>query len=310
MARIQRTPNPPGTASPASSKADSAKTGAEASRRRENRTNGRPDQPHRNRALEPDRKEMGAFIRSMFKHATSGNYASLRSFRDDRRAAYKVSGVKLNGDLDVLIDKAMKDAGFAANDPGNIVFCPPIATFNNGRRAREVDLAEGLVLSVECDAHAKAAIEKLTALLGPPTVVVASGGQSMDPGTGELEPKLHGHYRLRTPARTQDELARLKRARELAARLVGSDPTSKTIVHPLRWPRSWHRKSAPRLCRIVSMTDTEIDLDEALKALEASEDNFTKYGDGTREPLDVEQKLSRCNSMGLKATASTIRRCG
>jgi hypothetical protein len=54
--------------------------------------------------------------------------------------------------------------------------------------------------------------------------------------------------------------------------LVGADPTNKTVVHPLRWPGSWHRKAEPpRLCRIERCDpDVEIDLDEALAALKAA----------------------------------------
>src|SRR5215472_8161248 len=36
--------------------------------------------------------------------------------------------------------------------------------------------------------------------LGPPTVIVASGGKWTDPATGQIFDKLHLHWRLRTPA--------------------------------------------------------------------------------------------------------------
>jgi hypothetical protein len=49
--------------------------------------------------------------------------------------------------------------------------------------------------------------------------------------------------------------------------LVGSDYTAVPLVHPLRWPGSWHRKTTPRLAVIVFESDNEIDLDEALGLL-------------------------------------------
>ena len=52
----------------------------------------------------------------------------------------------------------------------------------------------------------------------------------------------------------------------LATKLVGGDDTNKSIVHPIRWPGSWHRKRTPRLAKIVaSSDDNEIDLAEAVE---------------------------------------------
>jgi hypothetical protein len=73
------------------------------------------------------------------------------------------------------------------------------------------------------------------------------------------------------PAADKEQLAKLKRAREIACYLAGADPTTAPICHPLRWPGSWHRKNEPRPCEIIfdaSNFDHEIDLDEALKRLE------------------------------------------
>src|SRR5262249_52308014 len=129
-------------------------------------------------------------------------------------------------------------------------------------RANADNVAAGLVLSVECDANAQQAIEQLNRLLGAPTLVVASGGIEAD-GT----PKLHAHWRLRSPTLMEDDHAKLYLARQLACALMGGYHTSITLVHPLRWAGSWHRKSEPRMARIVGQTDNEIDLDHAYAAL-------------------------------------------
>lgn len=114
-------------------------------------------------------------------------------------------------------------------------------------------------------ACARSYLEKL---LGPATCIVASGGEWLNPETSEVEPKLHLHWRLNVPARGKDELAKLKQARSIACDIIGADPTTKPIVHPLRWPGSWHRKRTPKLVRIEDMDDDhEIDLDTALAAL-------------------------------------------
>ena len=65
----------------------------------------------------------------------------------------------------------------------------------------------------------------------------------------------------RRPA-TGKALAALKRARDLAAGLVGGDPSNKPVCHPIRWPGSWHRKAEPRLCEIEQVNaDVEIELE-------------------------------------------------
>ena len=101
-------------------------------------------------------------------------------------------------------------------------------------------------------------------------MVVASGGEWINPA-GEVQPKLHGHWRLSEPTRTAEEHGKLKAARRLATALVGGDATNIPVVHPIRWPGSVHRKGQPKLARIVGFhPDAEIDLGEALEALEAA----------------------------------------
>jgi Primase C terminal 2 (PriCT-2) len=87
--------------------------------------------------------------------------------------------------------------------------------------------------------------------------------------TGEVEDKLHLHWRLATPTKTPDEHAKLKEARALASAIAGADPSGVPINHPIRWPGSWHRKGRPKLCKIVDLnTEIEIeDLDAAIAAL-------------------------------------------
>ena len=65
----------------------------------------------------------------------------------------------------------------------------------------------------------------------------------------------------------------LKTARELAADIVGGDPSNVPVCHPIRWPGSWHRKNKdePTLCQIETLNpETEIDLASALRALRAA----------------------------------------
>jgi AAA domain len=217
--------------------------------------------------LEPDRDQIEIFVNAIFCHAGKRGFVAVRSFfEDEDLKPARISSAALTGGLSFLIDVAEDDARRAAQHPRPIVFCPPLAAFTNKDRAREQDIAEGLALSVECDELPREARAALEEILGPATVVVQSGGRWTN-GNGEADDKLHLHWRLAKPAR-DGELAKLKQARDLAARIVGGDPSNKPVCHPIRWPGSWHRKAEPRLCQIEKLdADREIDLDTALAAL-------------------------------------------
>ena len=101
--------------------------------------------------LEPDRDQLEIFVNAIFRHVKLG-YISLRAFYEGEDKPFRISPVQVvNGNLKFLIDVAEDDARRAAQFPKPVVFCPPLATFENKDRAREIDIAEGLALSVECD---------------------------------------------------------------------------------------------------------------------------------------------------------------
>jgi hypothetical protein len=222
-------------------------------------------------ALEPDRDQIEIFTDAIFRHAGSEGYISLRSFLNDNKVLKPIRTVKLKTATHrFLVDVAEDQARRAANNPEPAVFCPPLAVFNGKSewQTREGDLFKGIVLSVECDEQPDEARRALEEILGPATAVVRSGGQWIDPD-GAAHDKLHLHWRLSAPAMNGD-LPKLKRARQLAAAIVGGDPSNVPVVHCLRWPGSYHRKKAPRLCELVRVNpDVEIDLEAALAALEA-----------------------------------------
>ena len=221
--------------------------------------------------LEPNRDQIEIFVEGMLRYCGNDGVVSLRAFYEgDSTKPFRITPVSLKGGLPFLIEAAEDDARRAANDPKPVVFCPPIAVCAPNGKAREIDLLEAPAFSIELDQNPRAALEGLVRLLGFPTLVVRSGGEWTNPTTGEVEDKLHAHYRLKEPARGTD-IAKLKRARQLATAIVGGDPTNVPACHPIRWPGSWHRKATPKLCEIIGTEhlDNELDLDLALAALEA-----------------------------------------
>ena len=229
-------------------------------------TNPAADHPR----LEPDREQLRIFIETIFRHAGGKGFVSLRAFYEDPNdKRFRITPTGLSSDsLNFLIEAAEDDARRAAQEPRPMVFCPPLAVFSNDK-ARDIDVALGLVISVECDHHPKAARAKLEAILGPATVVVKSGGRWTN-GADVAEDKLHLHWVLTVPASEVASLHKLKQARILATRLVEGDASGTPISHCYRWPGSWHRKGEPRMTVIESVTDNEIDLDTALQKLKAA----------------------------------------
>jgi hypothetical protein len=240
--------------------------------------------------LQADRRQIERCVRSIFKNATYG-YISFRAFTQGSGSEPRGRslGVGKDGkrqfvwpsapiqDVDRVIKTATDMATWCATDDDRVVFAPPVCTLTNPASAATADIAEGVALSLECDGpddkhpnqkSPQEAQDILRIILGPPTVALASGTLWLDPNTGEEQPKWHLHYRLRVPTRDPDAHQRLREARNLAARLVGSDRTASSLVHPLRWPGSWNRKAEARMAQIIEVNEyVEIDLDETLDLL-------------------------------------------
>lgn len=62
----------------------------------------------------------------------------------------------------------------------------------------------------ECDHQPSEALVVLQGILGEATIVSASGGEWQEPETGEVQRKLHLHWRLNQPTRTPADHARLR----------------------------------------------------------------------------------------------------
>jgi hypothetical protein len=205
-----------------------------------------------------DSEQIKLFVEAIFPHLSEGQTVSLRSYAEGDGAdmPLDIKAVTVNGGgLEPLIKVAVDRAQYAADHPTPAVFCPPVAGFRSKGKdwqAREIDLSEGVVLNVECDENPAQSRQMAEAVLGPATVIVASGGQWIHPATGEVQEKLHLHWRLSEPA-TGEALKTLKRARRLITTLVGGDTTNVPAVHPIRWPGSWHRKLKPTMARIVEL---------------------------------------------------------
>lgn len=221
--------------------------------------------------LLPDEAELARWVRLLFKRADPAGWLALRVWSQADGPTLHEEGVLL-GARD-LGERLRFVAYKAANLPTPAVFAPPACTFSNAYWARASDCLEGPTLAVDADARPVWTLAALRAVLGPPTLVVSTGGLWTDPETGEMQERLHLFWRLARPARTAEEHQDLRVARKLACDLVASDASAVATVHPLRIAGSWHRKAAPRLARVVEEHDEiELDLGDTLRKLRALPD--------------------------------------
>jgi hypothetical protein len=184
-----------------------------------------------------------------------------------------------------FVSSAVEEAGKIANRPADdaAVFAPPPCLFNPfSDKARQADVIAAPVIAVDLDkADPDEGRRKLEALLGPATLVIASGGVWIGPN-GSEKAKLHLYWRLTRPARSVDDIWLLNSVRKAAAKFIGGDTSAASPAHPMRWPGSWHTKGEPRLCRIIGGdVEREIALGDAARLLKAEEQTTTKGG---REP--------------------------
>lgn len=262
--------------------------------------------PAKSEPLQADHDQIEQFVSVLFRYAAESTFASLRAFDqfDAKQPPFLTKAVAISANLSPLITTSALAAQRCANHNRPIVFAPPIATFSNPDRARGVDLANGLALSVEIDdADPETARTWLEEILGPVTVAVESGSFWINSTMGECKPKLHLHWRLSEPTLEVEDHGKLRQARNLAALLVGADPTGKPIVHPLRWSGSWNCKSTPRIAKISILNEkAEIHLDDALERLtEAVEAAGLQQADIPRGPSGPPQAPAELVQSAMRA---------
>lgn len=192
---------------------------------------------------EPD--QINKFLNTIFKHcALNEGYVALRAFAHESQQPTHQEWRKFDVSLPERVTTVATMVAHFLQSEKSSVFCPPVCLFSLPTKAIEDNVLCAPAITVELDSNPTDALDTLRAILGEPTCIVASGG------TWEGQDKLHLHWRLERPA-TGPDLPMLKLVRRFAASIVKADMTAVPVVHPLRWPGSWHTKGEPRLCRII-----------------------------------------------------------
>ncbi|MBP0581489.1 DUF3987 domain-containing protein [Labrys sp. LIt4] len=265
----------------------------------------------REQVLEADPDEVLTFLNAVFRRCKvgEGNYA-LRAFEHsaDGRCVLR-RAVPFDGKIKGVLIEAANE--IAARSAPSAVLSPPVCIFGNETRDGKSTATERNVLAapaivVDLDKAPRAGLEAARSVLGPPTLVVETGGLWAAPD-GVQQPKLHVYWRLKSPATSDQEKIDLKRARRLAALISGGDRTAAALSHPLRLPGSWHTKGEPRPCRVVENNgEAEVELTAALELLQAEADaqglkvENSRHADG-RTGFKAETPLCRDDLLALAA---------
>jgi hypothetical protein len=246
--------------------------------------------PNIRQEYEVDKQQLARFIHTLFRKVGTEGNVKLSAFHETKNGpdpgVHKWVHLHRDG-VDGIIKKAVELADEAANGDPPRVFCPPPAIFRKGLGATLNALQTCPALFVDCDKSPEAAQHTLEALLGEAHIVVHSGGT-----TAENQAKRHLYWILREPATTPEDIGKLAVAQRLAIALIDGDLTI-TLVHPMRWPGSWHRKGKARPCTINSFNaGAEIDLDDTLEILSKAVDEASP---------DVRARLNKAKANGKAA---------
>lgn len=168
----------------------------------------------------------------------------------------------------------------------------------------QIQAFTALVLDIDNgDIQAKA--EYVTNHIGPPSLVVESGGV-----TADGQPKKHLYWRLNEPT---DELERVGRYRKLLAAKVGGDQAFGRITQIVRLPGSVHSKAdIPRPVRIVSSYDRDYELGDLCDAIDEMRpmEGSAPRTLGDSDHMDFSAGAGKAATPVLQALTTDIHECG
>ena len=226
-----------------------------------------------------DPAEIERFVNALFPRASEGGFVSVRAFFDDELAKrsnekpFKIS----HGPAQWRRAGAGHRGGHQDRRGCRAIQAPGRGRARRSRRSPAERPARRACSRAWCFPSSwtrgrPLLSPALRAVIGPPTLVVASGGMWTDTETGELHDKLHVHWRLNEPTQAAGgapsseagAVARLRSGRGRRHLQAGRPPDADGRVRCIGRIRpipSWHGSS-------TSNPDSEISLDDVLSELE------------------------------------------
>ncbi|REC54416.1 hypothetical protein DRV84_13855 [Rhodosalinus sediminis] len=209
---------------------------------------------------EPDPAQIAQFMEVVFGY--SDGLIPVRSFIDKGQGFDgRPHNIWIEADA-AAPDKMVTFAGWAAREGAAVYVIPGTVSEPGQARAADIEQMQTVVVDLDTGDIA-AARAHLARHLGPPTMVVESGGV-----TPEGQRKAHAWWKLTEPAEGSD-IARVTRLRGDIAAKVGGDTHFRSAHQPIRVAGSvYYKNSLKTLVRIVELNaDFERDLDEFVEAV-------------------------------------------
>lgn len=205
-------------------------------------------------AVEPDASQIARFVDVVFGY--SEGLIPVRGFVDKGQGKDgRPHNIWIEADA-TAPEKLATFAGWAAREGAAVYVIPGTVAETGQARAADVMQMQSLVVDLDSgDIPAK--LDHLVHHLGRPTLIVESGGRTLEGAT-----KLHVWWQLTEPAEGAD-LAILCQLRGEIALKVGGDTHFRSAHQPIRVPGTvYHKGGLTRLVQIREATGMEVDLPE------------------------------------------------
>ncbi len=226
-------------------------------------------------AVEPDASQIARFVDVVFGYCEG--LIPVRGFVDKGQGKDgRPHNIWIEADATAPA-KLATFAGWASREGAAVYVIPGTVTETGQARAADVMQMQSLVVDLDSgDIPAK--LDHLVHHLGRPTLIVESGGRTLEGAT-----KLHVWWQLTEPAEGAD-LAMLCQLRGEIALKVGGDTHFRSAHQPIRVPGTvYHKGGLTRLVQIREATGMEVDLPEMAERV-ADMPPMPGVGMGTAKP--------------------------
>jgi len=226
-------------------------------------------------AVEPDASQIARFVDVVFGYCEG--LIPVRGFVDKGQGKDgRPHNIWIEADA-TAPEKLATFAGWASREGAAVYVIPGTVMETGQARAADVMQMQSLVVDLDSgDIPAK--LDHLVHHLGRPTLIVESGGRTLEGAT-----KLHVWWQLTEPAEGAD-LAMLCQLRGEIALKVGGDTHFRSAHQPIRVPGTvYHKGGLTRLVQIREATGMEVDLPEMAERV-ADMPPMPGVGMGTAEP--------------------------
>jgi len=261
-------------------------------------------------AVEPDASQIARFLDVVFGYCEG--LIPVRGFVDKGQGKDgRPHNIWIEADA-TAPEKLATFAGWAAREGAAVYVIPGTVAETGQARAADVTQMQSLVVDLDSgDIPAK--LDHLVHHLGRPTLIVESGGRTLEGAT-----KLHVWWQLTEPAEGAD-LAMLCQLRGEIALKVGGDTHFRSAHQPIRVPGTvYHKGGLTRLVQIREATGMEVDLPEMAERV-ADMPPMLGVGMATAEPRQKPPSAISCDSStragfrwtraGRRSAATTPRCC-